>query len=1193
MRGLRAASRLQRQLLQAPALEGSGVAGALSACGYAGSSCAAGPATPPGAQHQRRRDASSSSSSSSSASTAALAQQPLPWPAGRRSLHCSAACARSAALPQQQQQQEAAAAPSSGDAASAGAGAAVTLSGMAVKLTGGDPFLLQVEPGAAGPLAAYSEGRLRGMYRKDERQELTITKIQRIYDELKERLGGERSLRKGRGLTLVDAAPEPSGGGWFSGLFGGSKAREESTAAAAAPAVQGLYMYGGVGVGKTMLMDLLVKEAPPYFQLERTHFHDFMIEVHQRLRHFASRPDPLAHVADEIVDQTRVLCLDEFFVTDVADAMILHRLFGRLWDRGLVLVATSNRHPDALYEGGLQRNLFMPFIHRLKDQCVVHDMESKTDYRKLAHHHRGLYFVTPSREEDLYERFMELTNNQPVRKQYVDVAMGRQLELPRAGGCIALFTFEELCNRPLGAADYIALANAKHTLALSGVPIFNATNRQAAYRFVTLVDVLYEHRVRFLCSAEAMPFELFENIQTNQEAREARGATGAAHSYADSGGASEVVDDNLGFAKDRTISRLTEMQSEEYLRAHAKAHAPELLLALGEPQRQGPMPLRPIRDAARRALLDLLDSIRGRKALVLEAPFAAPLGLIADALTLKEHGVEVFCLVEPQPSVVDALLEKGVRQVVYLAHGRLDSCQAVAQHVKMCQSGGARAGHAFDFSLLLMPRRSAVAEQLLEEQGILGDVAIRDLPLDWVPLDEDLLSLELPGAFKELTVDRDRSSLFYVARALHGLQQQWGTIPHVKGKGDAAAAVQRIMSRMRLEQGRDAPAAGTDGVDTLILLDRTVDMATPMCTQLTYEGLLDEVFGLSCGQCKTEAEGGQGQRKVTGLNSSDAVFRETRDRFYVGARRWLNETLRTIQQFRDQGMHSADINQLRGFVAELKEKFVRLPLHSGLVEQLAAAIQAPGFVARQQIEAGLLDEADEMPAIEDLIYQGEGALPLLRLLLLYCAVHGGVPKRHYDNLRRDILNTYGHQHLLTLTSLAKAGLLQRREGRRSAFPAAKQQLRLLLQEGEAIDESDPKDIHYAFAGYAPLSVRLVQQALSAQGWAGIESLLQQLPGAQFELVQGTDDQGMPTERRQGASKAAAESAAALAAGQRRKVLVMFIGGVTYAEVSALRFLSQKGLCNCDFIVASTAVCTGSSLLGSLVAEGPQQLAAEA
>ncbi|PSC67543.1 lactation elevated 1 isoform X1 [Micractinium conductrix] len=569
MRGLQAGRHLRRCVQHAfspvspqasPALE------ALFSCSHA--------AEPAGSAFSA---CSSATCEQRGAGSGGAAPPPLPWPTRHRSLHCTASTRQqSAAQPQASQQQADGGGEDGSDAR--GAAAAATLSGMAVKLSWGDPFLVSHAEDKEGPIAVYAEGRRKGHFRKDDRQELTMEKIQRLYEDCKAALGGEAAARKGRGLTLVDAEPAPSSsrGGWFSGLFG---ARQESTAAAA-PAVQGLYMYGGVGVGKTMLMDLMAKHAPDYFKLERTHFHDFMLEVHQRLRHFASKPDPLTHVADEIVDGTRVLCLDEFFVTDVADAMILHRLFARLWDRGLTLVATSNRHPDALYEGGLQRNLFLPFINRLKEQCEVHDMDSRTDYRRLAHHQRGLYFVTPSREEDLYERFMELTNGKPVGPAYVEVAMGRQLEMPRTGGCVTLFTFDELCNRPLGAADYIALANAEHTLALSGVPVFTAANRQAAYRFVTLVDVLYEHRVRFLCAAEAMPFELFENIQTQAEARAAATGGGGSYSSGLSGGSVAVVDDNLGFAKDRTVSRLTEMQSEEYLRAHAKAHAPELLLAL-------------------------------------------------------------------------------------------------------------------------------------------------------------------------------------------------------------------------------------------------------------------------------------------------------------------------------------------------------------------------------------------------------------------------------------------------------------------------------------------------------------------------------------------------------------------------------------------------------------------------------------
>jgi hypothetical protein len=485
-------------------------------------------------------------------------------------------------------------------------------------------------------------------------------------------------------------------------------------------------------------------------------------------------------------------------------------------------------------------------------------------------------------------------------------------------------------------------------------------------------------------------------------------------------------------------------------------------------------------------------------------------------------------------------------------------------------------------------------ELLLDQAGLLGDVSVRGFPLHWVPLEEDLLSLEAPAAFRELAVEGDLSPLHAVAAALTALQASRGAIPHIKGKGEWAAGVARAMARLRREQGRDAPPPGGEGgVDTLILLDRRVDMATPMCTQLTYEGLLDEVLGLGYGQIRGAAgvgggAGGEGAavpagappKRVTGLTSADAVFAETRDRFYVGARRWLNDTLRSIQAFRDGGMHAADISRLKGFVADLRDKFARIPLHTELVEQLAGALRAPSFAARQRAEAGLLDERDELPAIEELMAGGEPLLGTLRLLCLYCAVHGGVPRRAYDALRRDVLNTYGHAHLLSLRALGAAGLLQRREGRRPAFPAAKAAFGLLLAEGQVVDDADPADIHFAYAGYAPLSVRLVQQALRPEGWAGQEAALAALPGPQFEVLQTTDDSGAPVERAEGGAR----RAAAGPKGRRRSVMVVFIGGVTYAEVSALRFLSRKGACDCDFVVATTKVVNGSTLLATLLPE---------
>lgn len=295
-----------------------------------------------------------------------------------------------------------------------------------------------------------------------------------------------------------------------------------------------------------------------------------MLDVHDHLRKLQKTADPLQQLARDFTRGGRlVLCLDEFMVTDVADAMVLKRLFTALFDCGLVLVSTSNRAPDALYEGGLQRALFLPFIGMLKERCRVHEIKSGQDYRLLAKKlAEPLYFEGPDAHDEVEACLEVFRDGQPVAPRAVTVQMGRELLVPRAAGAVACFSFADLCEKPVAAADYIALCDDFHTILVDGVPIFGAATRSGAYRFVTLVDVAYEERVRLIIGAEGGPMELLRKMVTQGE-------------YAKGPKTEDLcVDDNIGFAKDRTVSRLIEMQSQEYAVAHAKEHAPELLPSL-------------------------------------------------------------------------------------------------------------------------------------------------------------------------------------------------------------------------------------------------------------------------------------------------------------------------------------------------------------------------------------------------------------------------------------------------------------------------------------------------------------------------------------------------------------------------------------------------------------------------------------
>jgi cell division protein ZapE len=308
---------------------------------------------------------------------------------------------------------------------------------------------------------------------------------------------------------------------------------------------RGLYIYGPVGRGKTMLMDLFY-ETTTFRYKRRAHFHEFMAEVQDRLAQArANGPgDPVAHVAAAIARRTALLCFDEMHITDIADAMILGRLFKALFEAHMVVVATSNVHPRELYKDGLNRQLFVPFIGLLESHMDIEEMAAARDFRleKLAG--KPLYFTPADAQARaaMDRLWAELSGNEPGEPLTLDVK-GRKLKVPRAAMGLARFTFAELCEEPLGTLDFLALAHKFHTIFLDAIPVMAPARKDVARRFVNLIDTLYDARVGLVASAEAEPGALYP--------------AGDVH-----------------FLFERTVSRLIEMRTEGYLAGRSERAPP-------------------------------------------------------------------------------------------------------------------------------------------------------------------------------------------------------------------------------------------------------------------------------------------------------------------------------------------------------------------------------------------------------------------------------------------------------------------------------------------------------------------------------------------------------------------------------------------------------------------------------------------
>lgn len=536
-------------------------------------------------------------------------------------------------------------------------------------------------------------------------------------------------------------------------------------------------------------------------------------------------------------------------------------------------------------------------------------------------------------------------------------------------------------------------------------------------------------------------------------------------------------------------------------------------------------------------------------------------------------------------------------------------------HIKRLQRES-KTGH--EFSIFWVPRRTLVSDKILEEAGVLGDTNVVEFPLYFVPLEKDLLSLELDDSFADLYLRGDPTPTFLLAKALMLIQQKHGLFPRITGKGDNAKRLADLLARMRQEA-----VAGEDTIETtklgltpsttiesLIVIDREVDFATPLLTQLTYEGLIDEVIGIYHNQADVDSTivgavpqpttqsssktvgvpPTQGKTRKIVLDSSDKLYEQLRDANFAIVGNLLNKVARRLQtmdaETRGSNKTTAELKEIVKNLGTYQAEKQSLKIHTGLAEEImkhTRSVQFSRLLEVQQNLAAGADPSSQHDAIEELISRDTPITEVLRLLCLESCMTGGIKPRELENFKRMILQAYGYQHILTLDALEKLHLLLSRgsptalmipmtgtgsnTGTKTNYTYLRKQLRLIVDE---VNEQEPNDIAYVYSGYAPLSVRLVQCVLQkqylqsftrgatsngagvapsagsgGQGWRGFDEMVKHARGQTFDEIQKGED------------KAVKARALLTGSGDKKTVIVVFLGGITFTEIAALRFIANK------------------------------------
>ncbi|KAF8527685.1 Sec1-like protein [Gautieria morchelliformis] len=560
-----------------------------------------------------------------------------------------------------------------------------------------------------------------------------------------------------------------------------------------------------------------------------------------------------------------------------------------------------------------------------------------------------------------------------------------------------------------------------------------------------------------------------------------------------------------------------------------------------------------LKELAKRSLVDALNSVNGAKTLVLDPSIAGPLGLVTEVSLLKHHGVDKMFWLEAGP------LSATTTNIVYFCRPLIKCIKIIADQIKR----HAQTSQKHTYTLFLVPRTSTLATRILEEEGVLGEIAVSSYNLQFIPLEDDVISLEYDMAFKEIWVDGDETVIYDSAQALATLQRLYGLFPRMVAKGDQAARLTRLLSHNLPPTSHthtpETHLAPSEKIDALVVLDRQVDLVTPLLTQLTYEGLVDELLGIKNSQVELPtsllspptdpnpaastssatppsaplpkgAKEKEKKKKHHLTAGNDPLFRELRDLNFAHVGRRLSRVARRLEEDYKGRLKAKTVAQLKDFVGKLgglQTEHQSLKLHTGLSELLMPLTRSERFGKSLEIQQNLLSSYDtpsQLAAIEDLIAQGADQRVVLRLMCLASLTADGIKTKVFENLKREVLQAYGYGNLPLLINLTSSSLLlpsplppylanASPPPRKSQYALLRKTLRLVVEDQEAEttakvadaaadqdlerERAEDRDMSYTYSGYAPLSCRLVQCVAQKGGVLA--------PPSATRVKQGADD----------------------------------------------------------------------------------------